>query len=169
MCLCFALLVSVLLFFFLSLSLSFLTSISRDSRTIDRANEGQAAKIGKEIFAPFFFVRCTIPGGRERGKEPESVKIAEHENRGGNAENRLGRLQSRCRWEKLPRTIREHSLPLSFSHPPLSLFLSTTRKHPDYCKTIWRYISYEDISYRLRISVHLSLKIFFISPEPRAA
>jgi len=69
--------------------------IGRDSCTVDRANEGSAAKIGKETFALFSpDARSRAEGGQEGGG---AAGIARHENRGGNAENRLGRLQSRCR------------------------------------------------------------------------
>lgn len=67
--------------------------IARDLGTVDRTNEGSAAKIGKETFALF---SPAARSGAEKGRE-ESARIAEHENRRGNAENRLGRRQSRCR------------------------------------------------------------------------
>jgi len=151
MCLCSV--ISALLFFSLPHPRFFSRLVA--TRTVDRANEG-AARIGKETFVPFF-VRCTIPGGGERGKEAESAKIAEHENRGGNAENRLGRLQSRCRWEKLLWTIRERFLPLSLSLSlSLSLFPSTTKRQPDCCK---------NTRIKINRTIYLTVCLFATLPE----
>lgn len=47
--------------------------VGRDARTVDRANEGSAAKIGKETFALF---SSDVRSGAEEGRA-ESVKIVQ--------------------------------------------------------------------------------------------
>lgn len=134
--------------------LSFLCLLPSPFFRFSIATRAWSIKLTKAVWRklerkPSSFFSSDVRFGAEKGRT-ESAKIAEHENRGGNAENRLGRLQSRWRWEKLLQTIREH----------LSLSLSR-RRSCDYHKNI----RVKNITYMISCLLLIFSENAFISLE----
>lgn len=128
--------------FFFSPSPSFLLLIGRGSHTVDRANEGGAARIGKEIFASFFRPM------HDSGRKGERQGCGERENRGA---RKSGRKCGKSPWSSaITLSVREiaadYKGTFSPSPPPFpSISLCFPQRRED-GPIIARIYAYEDKS-----------------------